>query len=402
MNARERFMQIAHFERKNDPMWFFFDAWYEAFVRWKKEGMPVSSLDTRQEILGHLLGDGNHYEWLIPNAAIMGIGPLNNPPWVPLLKPPFEEEILEEDNRTIIKREYDGTIVKVSKENPRAMPQYIEFPVKDRNTWNEFKKRLNPFSKERFPEGWDIMTEKTVTTFPLKEELKGKTLMDRNFVLHMGCASLLGMPRNYMGVENLSLAMYDDPILVEDMIEHQMYFGIEVIKQVFKKGIIFDAAFIWEDIAYNKGSIFPINFIKKALVPRYKKITTILRENGVEVINLDCDGNIYELLPLWIESGINSIFPLEVAAGMDPLKLRKQYGKNLILTGGIDKRELAKGKKEIDEQVSIVKELIKDGGYFVFGDHHLPQDISYENLVYFINEVNKLSQYGEFRREIKI
>ncbi len=78
MNARERFMQIAHFERKNDPMWFFFDAWYEAFVRWKKEGMPVSSLDTRQEILGHLLGDSNHYEWLIPNAAIMGIGPLNN------------------------------------------------------------------------------------------------------------------------------------------------------------------------------------------------------------------------------------------------------------------------------------------------------------------------------------
>ena len=401
MNTRERFLQIARFERNNDPMWYFFDAWFEAFARWKEEGMHVSSLDSRAEILDYLLGDDNHYEWLIPNAAIMGLGPLNNPPWVPLIKPLFEEEILEEDSNIIVKREVDGTVVKISKKNPRALPQYVKFPVKDRKTWNEFKKRLDPFTGDRFPEGWDLLTKKTVTTFPLKKELEGKNIMERDFVLHMGCASLLGMPRNYMGMENLSLAMYDDPVLVEDMIEHQMFFGMEMMKQVFKKGVIFDAAFIWEDIAYNKGSIFPISFIKKALVPRYKKITELLKENGIEVITLDCDGNVYELLPVWLESGINSVFPLEVASGMDPLKLRKQYGKNLILTGGIDKRELAKGKNEIDKLVLIVKEMIRDGGYFVFGDHHLPEDISYENLIYFINQVNELGAYTELKREIK-
>jgi len=69
-------------------------------------------------------------------------------------------------------------------------------------------------------------------------------------------------------------------------------------------------------------------------------------------------------------------------------------------TGGIDKRELSKGKKEIDDQVKIVKELIKDGGYFVQPDHHIPKDIPYDNLAYFINEVNKLGAYPEFRREI--
>jgi len=402
MNSRERFLQIARFERKNDPMWFFFDAWYEAFVRWKEEGMPIKSLEERQEILGYFLGDGNHYQWLIPNAAIKGIGPLNNPPWVPPLEPPFEEEIIKETDTAIVKREYDGTIVNVSKINPRALPQYLEYPVKDRKSWNEFKKRLDPFSKERFPEGWDVISEDTVNTFPLKKDLIGKSLTERDFVLHMSCASLLGMPRNYMGVENLSMTMYDDPTLVEDMVEYQMYYSMETIKQVFEAGIVFDAAFIWEDIAYNNGSIFPISFIKEKMVPRYKKITTLLRENGVSVITLDCDGNVEELLPLWLEGGLNCIYPLEVAAGMDPIKMRKTYGKDLILTGGIDKRELAKGKKEIDDQVVIVKELIKDGGYFVQGDHHLPQDISYENIVYFINEVNKLGEYSEFNRKIKI
>jgi len=224
MNSRERFLQISRFERKNDPMWFFLDAWYEAFVRLKEEGMHVESLEGRQEILGYLLGDVNHYQWLIPNAAIKGIGPLNNPPWVLPLEPPFEEEIIKETDTSIMKREYDGTVVNVSKINPRALLQYLGYPVKDRKTWNEFKKRLGPFSKERYPEGWDIISGKTVNTFPLKKELIGKSMKDRDFVLHMACASLLGMPRNYMGVENLSLAMYDDPKLVEDMVEYQMYF----------------------------------------------------------------------------------------------------------------------------------------------------------------------------------
>jgi uroporphyrinogen decarboxylase len=400
INPRERFLKIARFERKNDPMWFFLDAWYEAFVRWKEEGMPVTSL-TRPQILGYLLGYDNSYQWLIPNSAIKGIGPLNNPPWVPPLEPPYEDEVIEETGTAIIKREFDGTIIKISKANPRAIPQYLEYPVKDRKSWELFKKRLNPFTASRFPKGWDIISKVTVDTFPLKEELEGKHMKERDFVLHMACASLLGMPRNYMGVENLSLAMHDDPNLVEDMIEHQMYFAIETIKLVFRAGVVFDAAFIWEDIAYNKGSIFPIKFIREKLLPRYNKITTLLRENGVEVITLDSDGNIEELLPLWIEGGINCTYPLEVASGMDPLKLRKKYGRNLILTGGIDKRELAKGKKEIDDQVAIVGELIKNGGYFVQADHHIPHDVSYENLVYFINEVNKLCQYPEFRREIK-
>jgi hypothetical protein len=50
-------------------------------------------------------------------------------------------------------------------------------------------------------------------------------------------------------------------------------------------------------------------------------------------------------------------------------------------------------RTKIDRQVEIVKDLIRGGGYFVQVDHHLPEDISYENIVYFINEVNKLGEY---------
>ncbi len=400
MNTRERFSAIAGFERKNDPMWFNLDAWYQAFHRWKREGMPVADLSNRRQTLLHLLGPHNQYEVLIPNAAIKGIGPLNNPPWVPPLEPPYEETILEEDERTITQIGYEGTKVRIKKDDPQSMPQYLDYPVKDRKTWNEHKKRLNPFSKERFPDGWDIMTEKTVVNWPLKPELKGKSFKERDFTLIHMCASLFGMPRDYMGIENISVTLYDDPNLVQDMMEHQMYYAIEILKQVFQKGIVFDVAFIWEDMAYNHGSLISPKIVKEWMVPRYKKITGYLRENGVRWIMVDCDGNVGDLLPLWLESGINCIFPLEVAAGNDALRLRKKYGKNLVMMGGIDKRELAKGKPQIDRQVAIVRELLKSGGYFVQGDHHLPEDISYENIRYFINEVNKLGDYQEYRRSI--
>jgi len=86
---------------------------------------------------------------------------------------------------------------------------------------------------------------------------------------------------------------------------------------------------------------------------------------------------------------------------MDPIRLRKKYGKNLIIVGGVDKRSLSKGKKEIDEEVAKVKELIKYGGYFVNVDHHIPPDVSYENLKYFLNQVHQLSDYPEIRRMIE-
>jgi len=127
------------------------------------------------------------------------------------------------------------------------------------------------------------------------------------------------------------------------------------------------------------------------MTPRYRRITDLLYGHGVALIGLDSDGNTEELLPIWIDCGINAHFPIEIAAGMDPIRLRKQYGRNLIIIGGTDKRNLAKGKNEIDQEVAKSRELLKDGGYFVNCDHHIPPDVPYGNLVYFCSEVNELS-----------
>ena len=400
MTPRERFSAICNFERANDIFFWGIDSWNEAFRRWVHEGMPVHSLQNKKELNLFLLGWQDQNECIKPNAAIRGMGTNNNPPWTPPLDPLFETKILQDEGTHLVKVDYDGAIVRSMKDDPELMPQYLEYPVKDKESWNEYKKRLDPYSPGRWPMGWDRMTDDKLT-WPIRAGQEGKSYQERDFPLGMMALTLFGMPRNYMGLENISLAIYDNLSLVEEMIEWQCYLSCEMLKKVFKAGLTLDWVWLWEDMCYKKGSLVSPAFVKKYMVPRYRKVVDILRENGVKALILDSDGNTEELLPIWIDCGINAHYPFEIASDMDPIRLRKQYGKDLIIVGGVDKRNLSKGKKEIDEEVTKVKELIKYSGFFVNVDHHIPPDVSYENLKYFLNQVHLLSDYPEIRRVIE-
>lgn len=399
MTPLERFKKICAFELKDDPFMWSIDSWNETFDRWVKEGMPVKNLDNKKEVNMHLIGPDDQNEAIIPKASIGGMGKNNNPPWIVALDPLFEQIIISEDAEHVVEVDYDGAIVRRRKHADVTIPQYLEYPVKDRKTWEEYKKRLDPLSQGRWPQDWEIMTDDKLT-FPIKQEYAGKHFKYRDFPLGMNLLSLFGNLRQYMGIENLSLCIYDDISLVEEMIEWQTYIAIEMVKKVFETGVTLEWVWLWEDMAYNKASLVSPEFVKKYMVPGYKKVVEVLKKNKVDALILDCDGKIDELLPIWVDCGINAIYPLERAAGMDPIKIRKQFGNNLIIFGGVDKRELAKGGYAIDVQLDMVKELLKQGGYFPNCDHHISSDISYENIVYFMNGLRKLDKHNDNPRVI--
>lgn len=396
-NSRERFLQIAHFERPDDPFVFGLRAWNETYRRWVREGMPVPGQSREVNVL--LLGYQDEIESIIPNAALVGLGANGNPPWVPPLMPFFETKVLREEGTHVVKVAPDGAIVRVMKDDPEAMPQWLSYPVKNREEWEAYKRRLDPASPERFPAGWDIITDDKLG-WPVREEMAGKHYAERDFPIRMSCLSLFGIPRNTLGLEGLSYALYDDPGLVEDMIECQMHLAYEMIKKVLAAGVIPDYAWIWEDMAHKRGSLVSPAFVKKHMAPRYRRVVDLLRSHGVDIIILDSDGNIDDLIPIWLDCGINGFYPLEVASEMDGIALRKRYGKNIILTGHVDKRMLAKGKREIDSELEKVRTLLKYGGYFPSCDHHVPPDVPYQNIVYFLNELRKMSAFEETRRII--
>jgi hypothetical protein len=175
------------------------------------------------------------------------------------------------------------------------------------------------------------------------------------------------------------------------MMEQMLYLETEIIKRVVKD-VKVDEADFWEDMAYKAGPLISPTMVRKYMVPRYKKITELLRSNGIDIIYLDSDGNVEQLIPLWLECGINYIWPMEQAAGNDIIAYRKKYGKDLVIGGGIDKRALKKGKEAIrNEVMSKVPFLLKQGGYLPTVDHVVPPDIPFENYCYYMNTLREVA-----------
>jgi uroporphyrinogen-III decarboxylase len=374
MNNRERFLKIARFELTDEIFigsWFQW-YWYDALVNWVGQGASPAILsdEHRAEYFGF-----ERVEQIDVKSGMLCLGKSFGPPYVPCYIPLFDRETISEDGRVRLVINEGGIKCKEYIDQPERMPQWLEYPVKDKKSWDELKKRLDPFEPTRYPAWWSD---------------KVRCLKDRDYALGLSVGSLFGMLREYVGFENLCVMYYDNPSLVHEMTEWMEYFEMEIIKKVIAD-IELDYVYYWEDIAFKTGSLVSPPIFKKFMMPHYKRINDFLRSKGIDIIIVDSDGFTEELIPLWLESGLNGHYPLEVTAGMDAVKLRKKYGKNLILSGNIDKRALAKDKRAIEEEVmKKVPFLISQGGYFPSLDHFCPPDVPYENYVFYIELLRKI------------
>jgi len=185
-----------------------------------------------------------------------------------------------------------------------------------------------------------------------------------------------------MGVEHISLTVYDDPAFLE-MAATEITDCILGVLEKALDGVQYDYASFWEDMAYKTASLISPQHYCKIFLPQYRRITDRLHDAGIDVLMLDSDGNVEELIPCWLDVGINFIYPMEVAAGMDVVALRRKFGKDLMIGGGMDKRILASDRPGIKRMVEEKIPLMKEGGYVPGCDHAMPPDIPWENYFYY-------------------
>jgi uroporphyrinogen decarboxylase len=153
-----------------------------------------------------------------------------------------------------------------------------------------------------------------------------------------------------------------------------------------------DSVMISEDMAFKAHSMISPEMTRKFLVPSYLRWIPELKGGGCKVVAMDSDGFIGELIPIWIESGIQCCSPVEVAAGNDIVAYRKKYGRKMAYRGGIDKRAIAKGGEVIRQEVMrVVPPLLEDGGYIPGCDHGVPSDVSWPNFIEYAKLLAKLT-----------
>jgi uroporphyrinogen decarboxylase len=169
------------------------------------------------------------------------------------------------------------------------------------------------------------------------------------------------------------------------MMEHNTEFVLDLLPRALDEAPL-SAVFFWEDMCYRGGPLISPAMFREFMLPRYRRITDLVRSRGVDVIFVDSDGDVSQLIPLWLEAGINGVYPMEVAAGMDVAVLRQDYGRDLLMTGGIDKRVLVEGKEAIDRELRRVIPVAGKGGFVPHIDHAIPHDVPYANFAYYWEE----------------
>jgi len=370
MNHRQCFNKIMAGEPTPWVPNYELGCWGQTVQRWYDEGLPPEAT-----YIGRIdMFEGEPYFGLDRRAfARLDIG----------MDPAFAHEVLEEDSRYVIARHSNGIITKALKEGTvrgtrMSMDTYLSHPVTDQASWLDVRRRYDPKAAWRYPFWWDEMV---------------RSWKDRDYpvvLLGNGTFGLYSKLRSWCGTEGVSYMFYDRPELVEEMLEFMVDFLLELIERALNS-VEFDYFNFFEDCAGKGGPLFGPQVFDRFFRRHYRRIIDRLNRAGIRSIWVDSDGDMEALIPSWMDVGVNMLWPLEQASGMDPLRLRRRFGKGLCLAGGVDKRQIARGPEAIERELrGKIPPLIEQGGYIPHIDHAIDPDISLENMKYYMELKRKL------------
>ncbi len=248
-----------------------------------------------------------------------------------------------------------------------------------RADWERIRDQFRADEPLRYPDHWDEDNW---------EEKKARWL-NRDYPLKIRAPSMLGEIKEVMGFESFCIMLYEDRPLVEEIMETRTQLALDILGRAFDEAD-FDVLHFWEDIAFNSGPVLSPALFRELALPRYKRLCDFYRSKGGYLCSVDSDGDITELIPLWLEGGINHIWPLEVNAGMDIVALRAEYGHDMTFRGGVDKFALLRGREAIDRELDRIAPVVQDGGYIPQLDHQIPNGVTFDDLCYYMEKKTDL------------
>ncbi|NBC29113.1 MAG: hypothetical protein GVY29_03875 [Spirochaetes bacterium] len=351
MTHRERFDAVMSYKPFDRVPCLYFGLWPETLERWQQEGLEGGIDDVpRQTGL-----DPDFEQQLFDGQGIRTIAPIGD----------MEPEVLEETEDYAIVRSSIGGVDKVSKRGS-SIPEAVEHALKpERADWERFKRYLDPADPRRWLRG---------------HEQRLNEVNQRDGVLAFLGGSLYGWPRNWMGVVDVSMLMYDDPELFAQMIDYLADYYIAANLPLLKRAE-FDIAYIFEDCCFNTGPLISPDAVRRFMLEPYRRLVDAYHDQGVKYVLLDSDGNVEQLVPVWLEAGIDIIFPIEIGTWRgDPVEIRREHGQTARMMGGVDKHVIPQGPAAIRDELSRLVPLVEEGGYVPLPDHRIPPDTSLQQF----------------------
>ena len=353
MTSRERFQRMYE-HREADRVPVIDSPWEATIERWHKEGMPE---------------DVSYVEFFdLDRTAQIDVD----------ISPRYPERVLEETDEYLIKTTAYGVTLKVWK-HAASVPQFLDFTVRDRDTWGDAKRRMNTDDADRID--WQYLSENYPRWVHEGRWITGGLWFGFD-VTHSWT----------VGTERVLLALVEEPDWLRDMFETFLEINLKLLERVWDAGYRFDAVTWPDDIGYKGHTFFSQKTYRDILKPVQKRACDWAHDRGIHTHLHSC-GYVEPFLPDFLEIGIEALNPLEVKAGMDPIRIKKQYGDRLVLHGGINAvlwDDMEAIRAEMERLLPVLKE---NGGYIFSSDHSVPSSVSLEGFRGIVNLAKQLGSY---------
>jgi hypothetical protein len=280
---------------------------------------------------------------------------------------------IEETEKYILTIDDLGRTMKLFK-GVATLPLPLNYPVKTMEDWLKIKPRYQ-FSGDRFGKNWEVIAQ---------------THLDAGRIVCVGMPGGFDEPRQLMGEEELCLAYYEQPELIHDILNTIGETTVQVLERVAST-VQVDFLSVHEDMAGKSGCLIGPNQIDAFVKPYYLRVWEMLKSRGARLFDLDSDGDINTVIPSLLDAGINCIHPMEPAANMDIVEIRRQYGDRLAFYGGIDKHVIRRSRDEIVTELEYkVPPMVESGGCVLALDHRIPNGTPLENYRFYVEQVWKM------------
>jgi uroporphyrinogen decarboxylase len=242
-------------------------------------------------------------------------------------------------------------------------------------------RRLNPSDKKRLPSRWP----RRVRAWQSREHVL-MLYVHRGFFLTMGV-------RNWEAFTDVMMLLMDQPDVVRNRMKIQGDFAGRLTDRILQE-VQIDAVVFSEPIGGNDRPLISPKMYEEFVLKNYEPILDVLRRHNIATICLQTFANARILIPCILKWGFNCLWACEVnIEAMDYRSLRKEFGRDLRLIGGIDLDALRKDKAAIRQEIEVkVPPLIADGGFIPLADGRVRADVPFENYVYYRQLLEKVTQ----------
>ena len=260
------------------------------------------------------------------------------------------------------------------------LPELKRWPT-SRPKLEALRRSLDPYDPRRLPTKW----AKHVRAWQTRDHVL-MLRVHRGFFLSMGVHDW----RRFTEVVRL---LIENPKFVREAMVIQGEFAARLAERVLRE-VDLDAAVFTEPIGGNDRPLISPRMYEEFVLTSYKPVFDVLRRYEVETIVFRTFANSKILIPSILKSGFTCLWACEVnIEAMDYRDLRREFGRDLRLIGGIDLDALRRDKEAIRREVEEkVPPLVADGGYVPLADGRVREDVLFENYVYYRRLLERVTQ----------